>query len=143
MDVRKVLSQKSGALISIAPQASLQDAAKLLGEKRIGAVLVMDAGQAMQGILSERDIVRVVGAHGPEALKQPVSAHMTAKVVTTTPAASLDQVMEAMTQGRFRHLPVVENGKVTGLISIGDVVKHRVAQIEADAQALRDYIQTA
>jgi CBS domain-containing protein len=143
MDVGKILAHKDGAVASIEPQRSLQDAARLLGEKRIGALLVMGPGQKLLGILSERDIVRAVGLKGAAALADPVSMHMTAKVTTTTSAATLDQVMEAMTVGRFRHLPVVEDGKLLGIISIGDVVKNRVAEIEADAKALRDYIAMA
>jgi CBS domain-containing protein len=143
MTVGKILAQKNGDVASIEPNHSLQDAARLLGDKRIGALLVMGPGRKLLGILSERDIVRAVGVKGAGALTDPVSAHMTAKVTTTTRAATLDQVMEAMTIGRFRHLPVVEDDTLLGIISIGDVVKNRVAEIEADAKALRDYIATA
>ncbi len=143
MTVQRVLANKGHDILTIQPHRTLADAAAVLGEKRIGALLVTGAQGELLGILSERDLVRAIGKDGAAALAHAVSKHMTAKVVTTTPAAKLDDVMVMMTQGRFRHVPVMENGKLAGLISIGDVVKHRVADIEADAKALRDYIAMA
>ena len=97
----------------------------------------------MLGILSERDIVRAVARGGAAALEHPVSQHMTGKVVTCTRQTTINELMDEMTQRKFRHMPVVENGRLCGIISIGDVVKHRVAEIEAEHQALREYIATA
>jgi CBS domain-containing protein len=143
MTVQRVLATKGHDILTIQPHRTLAEAAGVLGEKRIGALLVTGAQGELLGILSERDLVRAIGKEGAAALAHAVSKHMTAKVVTTTPAAKLDDVMVLMTQGRFRHVPVMNNGKLAGLISIGDVVKHRVADIEADAKALRDYIAMA
>jgi CBS domain-containing protein len=143
MSVETILGQKGREIITIGREQSLAQAAHLLAEKRIGAVVVSDGGGALQGILSERDIVRALARHGALALDAPVSAHMTADVVTCTRQAAVNDLMEIMTKGKFRHIPVVENGKLVGIISIGDVVKSRVAEIEAESQALKDYIATA
>ncbi|KTT63752.1 CBS domain-containing protein, partial [Sphingomonas endophytica] len=115
---------------------------KLLGERKSGAVLVMEQGR-MEGILSERDIVRVLSERGAGALDEPVSAVMTRKVVSCRQSDTVSALMEMMTTGKFRHLPVVEDGKVVGLISIGDIVKSRVQEYEREQEALRDYIKTA
>ena len=125
------------------PHRTLAEAIRTLSEKRIGAVVVMGADGALVGILSERDIIRALGELGASALESAVSRSMTSKVVTCRPQTSVDELMEIMTTGRFRHVPVVENGRVTGLVSIGDVVKHRVAAIEAESKAMRDYIAMA
>ncbi len=143
MNVAAILAAKGREVATIPPHRTLSEAARLLAERRIGAVVVTDAKGLVLGILSERDIVRVIGLSGPEALSDAVSRHMTARVVTCTEATDLHDLMEAMTTGRFRHMPVVEEGRLAGIISIGDVVKHRVAVIEADARAMRDYIATA
>ncbi len=115
----------------------------MLASKRIGAVVVTGADGELLGILSERDIIRAIGEHGGGALDKPVSKFMTAKVVTCSMATTFDHLMQMMTAGRFRHVPVVEHGKLMGIISIGDVVKARVAEIEGEAQAMRDYIAMA
>lgn len=125
------------------PHRTLAEAIRTLSEKRIGAVVVMGADGALVGILSERDIIRALGELGAGALESAVSRSMTSKVVTCRPQTSVDELMEIMTTGRFRHVPVVENGRVTGIVSIGDVVKHRVAAIEAESKAMRDYIAMA
>lgn len=142
MTVQAILGSKGQQIISVKPDAKLSVAIKLLGERRIGAVLVMSDGR-MEGILSERDIVRVLGERGAGVLDEPVSAVMTRKVVTCKSADTVGAIMEKMTTGKFRHLPVVENEKVVGLISIGDVVKSRVREYEREQEALRDYIKTA
>ena len=115
---------------------------KVLGDKRIGAVLVTNLGR-IEGILSERDIVRVLSERGAEALDEPISNVMTRKVVSCKQSDTVGAIMEMMTLGKFRHLPVVEDGKVVGLISIGDVVKWRVQEYEREQEALREYIKTA
>ncbi|WP_210484531.1 CBS domain-containing protein [Microvirga antarctica] len=143
MSVNRILSSKGHEVVTIAPDRLLDEAVRMLAERRIGAVLVRDGEHPVSGIISERDIVRAVSTHGADALHMPLSSFMTAKVVTCTSASSVNDVMEAMTNGRFRHVPVVEEGRLIGIISIGDVVKHRLAEIEAEAQSIRDYIATA
>ena len=142
MTVRAILDTKGHQIESVEPDARLSSAIKTLAERRIGAVLVMSQGR-MEGILSERDIVRVLGERGAAALDEPVSAVMTRKVVSCRQADTVAAILEMMTSGKFRHLPVVEDGRVVGLISIGDIVKWRVREYEAEQEALREYIKTA
>src|SRR5580700_5683356 len=120
MTVRTILDTKGHNIQSVEPEAKLFSAIKILGERKIGAVLVMSAGR-IEGILSERDIVRVLAERGAAALDEPVSAVMTKKVVTCRAADTVAGIMEVMTLGKFRHLPVVEESKVVGIISIGDI----------------------
>lgn len=143
MNVEQLLSGKGHDVISVQPHRTLAEAIRTLSQKRIGALIVMGADGALVGILSERDIIRALGELGGGALESAVSRSMTSKVVTCRPQTSVDELMEIMTTGRFRHVPVVENGRVTGIVSIGDVVKHRVAAIEAESKAMRDYIAMA
>ncbi len=142
MTVRAILDAKGRQVQTVKPETTLSQAIKILGEKKIGAVLVMNKGQ-IEGILSERDIVRVLGERGAKVLDEPVSAVMTRKVVSCRQNDTVAALMETMTSGKFRHLPVLENERVVGLISIGDVVKWRVREYEAEQEALRDYIKTA
>lgn len=142
MTVRSILNTKGHQIMSVEPDAKLADAVKLLGEKKIGAVLVMSQNR-LEGILSERDIVRVLGERGAGVLEEPVSQVMTRKVVTCKETDTVAELMEMMTTGKFRHLPVLDNNQVVGLISIGDIVKRRVQEYEAEQEALRDYIKTA
>jgi CBS domain-containing protein len=142
MTVRTILDTKGHHILSVEPDAKVSAAIKLLGERKIGAVLVMNQGR-LEGIISERDIVRVLGERGARILEEPVSAVMTRKVVSCRESDTVAGIMEMMTIGKFRHLPVVEDGKVVGLISIGDIVKSRVQEYEAEQEALRDYIKTA
>jgi len=142
MTVRAILDSKGHHVLSVEPDAKVSVAVKLLGERRIGAVLVMTQGR-IEGILSERDIVRVLGERGAGMMDEPVSAVMTRKVVSCCEKDTVSEIMEMMTNGKFRHLPVVEDGKVAGLISIGDVVKWRVGEYEREQEALREYIKTA
>ena len=114
---------------------------KLLAERRIGAVVILGADHRIVGILSERDIVRTLAEHGPTALHQPVGQVMTRDVQTCSEADTIESLMGRMTTGKFRHMPVVEQGKLIGIVSIGDVVKSRVEEMEHDAAALRDYIR--
>lgn len=143
MIVNRILSAKGRDVATIAPDRTLNDAARALSERRIGALLVVDGQRPVSGIISERDIVRALAAHGPEALHQPVSRFMTEKVMTCTGDTPIHEVMELMTDKKFRHVPVVEGGALVGIVSIGDVVKLRLAEIEAEAQAIREYIATA
>jgi CBS domain-containing protein len=142
MTVRAILDSKGHHVLSVEPGAKLSAAIKLLSERRIGAVLVMNQGR-IEGILSERDIVRVLGERGASVVDEPVSTVMTRKVVSCREKDTVSEIMEMMTNGKFRHLPVVEDGKVAGLISIGDVVKWRVGEYEREQEALREYIKTA
>jgi CBS domain-containing protein len=142
MTVRAILDTKGHQIQSVPPEATLAAAIKLLAERKIGAVLVMDAGR-IEGILSERDIVRVLGERGASVLEEPVSAVMTRKVVNCKQSDTVSAIMEMMTLGKFRHLPVVESDRVVGLISIGDIVKWRVREYEQEQEALREYIKTA
>jgi CBS domain-containing protein len=142
MTVRAILDSKGHQVESVEPETRLSAAIKLLSERKIGAVLVMSKGR-IEGILSERDIVRVLGERGASVLDEPVSAVMTRKVVSCRQADTVAAIMEMMTTGKFRHLPVVEEGSVVGLISIGDIVKWRVREYETEQEALREYIKTA
>jgi CBS domain-containing protein len=142
MTVRAILNSKGHQIQSVEPNATLAAAIKILSERKIGAVLVISSGR-IEGILSERDIVRVLGQRGASVLDESVSSVMTRKVVHCKPSDTVGAVMEMMTSGKFRHLPVLENDRVIGLISIGDIVKWRVQEYENEQEALRDYIKTA
>ena len=143
MTVRTILEEKGFDVQTIAPEATLRQATELLAAKRIGAIVVTDPERRVVGILSERDVVRVVGLDGPGRLDDTVSSVMTSRVVTCEGSESVHQIMEHMTAGRFRHLPVVQGGKLVGIISIGDVVKHRLAEMERESHAMREYILSA
>jgi CBS domain-containing protein len=143
MTVARILATKGRDVVITQPHRTLSEVVGILSDKGIGAIVVTGANGQVLGIISERDIVRAVARHGAAALDHATSRHMTAKVVTTHEGATLDSLMEVMTGGRFRHVPVVENERLVGLVSIGDVVKHRVADIETEQQALKDYIATA
>jgi CBS domain-containing protein len=147
MNVKTILAAKQrnlgGDIISIEPTADLATAAKLLSTHRIGAVVILGAGGRLAGILSERDIVRSLSEHGGAALDLPVGQVMTRNVATCTEEESVASIMERMTAGKFRHVPVVADGRLIGVVSIGDVVKHRVEEIESESEAMRDYIRTA
>lgn len=143
MTVKHILSEKGGKVVTISPTASLADAAKLLSERRIGALVVTGAGDRVVGIVSERDIVRILAARGAAGLGLTLTDVMTRKVVTCDAAATVGVIMEQMTAGKFRHVPVVDGEKLVGIISIGDVVKWRLLEMEREQTALRDYIQTA
>jgi len=142
MTVRAVLESKGYNVVTVEPHARVSAAVKLLSERRIGAVIVM-SDRRIAGILSERDIVRVLGERGSAELDETVDAVMTRKVVTCRASDTVAAIMEKMTDGKFRHLPVVEDNRVIGLISIGDVVKRRVMEYEQEQEAMRDYIKTA
>ena len=142
MTVKAILSAKGRDVVTVAPQTSLSDLCTLLAGKKIGAVVITDEGRRVLGIISERDVVRAV-ARGPGALFDPVSMHMTREVVTVREDVTVASLMSQMTQGRFRHLPVVVEGQLAGLISIGDVVKHRLEEMESEREALKEYITSS
>jgi CBS domain-containing protein len=153
MLVKQLLSMKSNSgkpgiaadtVVTIAPTATLGEAAKLLAERRIGAVVVSSDGARPEGILSERDIVRQLGPGGAQALSEPIGGVMTRSVQTCTPADDALTILERMTEGRFRHMPVVdEDGRMLGVISIGDAVSGRLKELAAEKEALTGMIMGA
>jgi CBS domain-containing protein len=143
MSVEHILAGKGRDVVTIAPERTLAEAAETLSGRRIGAVVVVGPGGEVAGILSERDVVRAVAEGGGAALSDPVSSRMTVPVVTCRREAGVDELMSLMTDNKFRHVPVLDNGRLDGIVSIGDIVKHRLAEVEAEHKALRDYIATA
>ena len=143
MTVKAILSQKGYDVATIEPTATLSAAVKQLAQRRIGALVVTGADRRVVGIVSERDIVHELAAHGAASLDLPLTDVMTREVVTCRISDTVTSVMERMTAGKFRHLPVVEQGRLAGIVSIGDVVKHRLEDMEREQSAMRDYIQTA
>ena len=143
MTVKAILSVKGTEVLTIEPTTSLAAAAKLLAERKIGALVVTGPDQRVVGIVSERYIVQELAAHGPAALDLALTEVMTRKVTTCSASDTISSVMERMTAGKFRHLPVLDQGRLAGIVSIGDVVKHRLQEMEREQSALRDYIQTA
>ena len=140
MLIRQILAGKGREVVSTRPDATIAEVARLLKAKRIGAVVVTDADGALCGIISERDLARGLADHGAELLGMRVRDLMTADVSTCAPDDGIDKLMQQMTEGRFRHLPVIEDGRMIGIISIGDVVKHRLQELENEAHLLHDYI---
>lgn len=141
MLVQTILAAKpTGGVIWMSPDTSVSDVAGLLSEKRIGAVVISTTGQDPTGILSERDIVREIGRRGAGVLSEPASALMTADPVTCGPDTRAGQVLEMMTAGRFRHMPVVQDGKMVGVVTIGDVIKARLDEISMEKDALEGMI---
>lgn len=139
MTVQHILEDKGSDIVSVSAGDKLAAVTAILAQKRIGAVLVME-GERISGILSERDIVRALAERGADAMECPVSERMTREVETCEPRETIESVMRRMTDGRFRHLPVLESGRLVGVVSIGDVVKRRIAEIEREADQLREYI---
>lgn len=143
MTVSTILAEKGRDVVTIQPGASLADTANLLAERRIGAALILGADRRLIGIISERDIVQALAASGVAALDLPVSQAMTRKVETCSESETISSIMERMTKGKFRHLPVIDQGRLVGIVSIGDVVKQRLQEMERESAAMRDYILTA
>jgi len=143
MNVKWILASKGTDVATIEPTADIASAVRLLAARNIGALVVIDSSHQVAGIISERDIIRELADRGVETLQRPVGEVMTRKLVTCTRVDTISTVMELMTAGRFRHLPVVERGQLIGIISIGDVVKHRLQEIETESATLRDYIRNA
>ena len=142
MTIALVLQGKGSAVETIASDASVFDAVRRLGEKRIGALPVLE-GDRITGIMSERDVIYCLRDHGAEVLDWPVSRVMTSPAITADPSTDVLAALALMTQRRIRHLPVVESHEIRGIVSIGDLVKHRMERIEAEAEAMRSYIQSA
>ncbi len=143
MTVSVILANKGREVVSIEPNASLAEAVRLLAEKRIGAAVILGADRRLAGIISERDIVRVLAERGAAVLDEPVSQTMTRKVESCNESDTVSQIMQRMTEGKFRHMPVVDQGQVVGVVSIGDIVKYRLHEMERESTAMRDYIMTA
>lgn len=141
MNVQSIIGGKGSDVATIPQTASLRDAVQALGERRVGALVVSGDGRAIEGIVSERDIVRAASAMGAEALDRSVGSVMSTDVVTCTHGDGVDRLMSLMTERRIRHLPVVdERGQLAGIVSIGDVVKARLTQLEQENHALAEYI---
>lgn len=140
MTIAAILGTKGGEVVSVPVSASAQAAMTTLAERRIGALPVMD-GEAVAGIFSERDVLYAIARNGAAALDRPVAELMTAPPISVAPDQSIIGALALMTQRRIRHLPVVSDGRLVGFVSIGDLVKHRIERIEAEAEAMRSYIQ--
>lgn len=140
MRVNEVLRRKGGSVVTIAPDRTVRELLALLAEHHIGAVVVSGDGASVDGIVSERDVVRRLDADGDGILDGAVSAIMTPEVQTCGPRDQVDELMAVMTESRIRHLPVLVDGRLTGIVSIGDVVKHRIAEIQDERDQLTAYI---
>jgi CBS domain-containing protein len=142
MNVASILKSKGRAVSTVRPNATLLDITKKLAPKKIGAVIVVGDNGHVDGIISERDVIRALSDHGAQALSLTVSEVMTRTVVACQETSELDELMEMMTKGRFRHLPVIEDDALVGIISIGDVVKYHLAEVEMEVSAMRNYLAT-
>ena len=142
MNVQTILGEKGSEVATIAAGATVADAVRLLGERRIGALPVVDEGQ-VTGIMSEREVIYCLRDHGAEVMDWPISRVMTAPAITVDPSTPVMSALALITQKRIRHLPVVADGRLVGIVSIGDLVKHRIERIESEAAAMREYIQSA
>ena len=140
MSVSEILTEKGREVFTANFDNKIEEIAKVLAEKKIGAAIILDNKNDVCGIASERDIVREIAKSGSAALSRPVSVCMTQKIISCNETDTLDGLMEKMSQGRFRHLPVIQDGKLSGIISIGDVVKHKIMQAEREAEDMRRYI---
>jgi len=140
MQVKHILRNKGRTVVTTEHETTLSEAARLLARRRIGAVVVMDGKGNVTGILSERDIVRAIADHSVAALGQNIGRYMTRDVSTCSESDTVDELMATMTHGRFRHMPVVEDGRLCGIVSIGDVVKTCIEETTREAQSLREYI---
>jgi CBS domain-containing protein len=143
MNVETILRNKGNRVATIRPEATIADAVGMLNRERIGALVVSENGGGVDGILSERDIVMALGDHGGELLSRPVSAIMTRPVITCEPSDSVGELMAEMTSRRIRHFPVLCDGRLCGIVSIGDLVKNRLDEVEYEASSLRSFIAGA
>ncbi|MEO1020592.1 MAG: CBS domain-containing protein [Pseudomonadota bacterium] len=142
MTIEAILNRKGAKVATIKGEATMSEAARILAEANIGALVVSPDGSTVQGILSERDIVKSLGQSGVSILEEPVSKHMTANVVTCQKSDRAVSIMGRMTQRRIRHLPVVDDGAMIGIVSIGDIVKTRIDELQGEAEAMRDMLHT-
>lgn len=142
MTIGRIIASRHQDIVTCSPQTSVGDAARLLAERRIGALPVLD-GTKVAGIFSERDLLYCVAREGDGVLEMQVAEVMTAPPITVDPATTANEALALMTRRRVRHLPVLENGEFIGFVSIGDIVKYRLESVENEAEAMRDYIRTA
>jgi CBS domain-containing protein len=142
VNIGQILNSKTRGVATARPEDSIQDIAARLAQRKIGAVVIVGDNGKVAGIISERDIIRLVAEHGASALAMRASDGMTREVISCSRTSTLDEIMEAMTLGRFRHLPVIEDGALVGIVSIGDVVKHHTAEVELEVTAMRGYLAT-
>ncbi len=142
MNISQILKAKGRAVATTRPDSTLSEVIGKLAQKKIGAIVIVGDNGEVVGILSERDVIRRLAEHGAAALKEPISESMTSSVISCQETSTLEEMMELMTQGRFRHVPVIEDGALVGIVSIGDIVKHHVAEVEMEVTAMRDYFAT-
>jgi CBS domain-containing protein len=140
VNVEQILKAKGAGVTTVPVTATIETAAQKLADKKIGAVVVVKSDGGMTGIISERDIIRGIATEGAKILTSPVSKLMTRDVFTCTPHDTLDDLMEVMTQRRIRHLPVLDRGRLVGIVSIGDAVKYQIAEVVQEAALMREYI---
>ncbi len=140
MSVKAILNEKGRQVVTVDPQAKVRQAVALLSENRIGAVIIVKPGDKIAGILTERDVVAAMAKFGAECLDKTVSAVMWSKVYSCTEDMSIDDIMEIMNNMRARHLPVEKNGRLVGIVSIGDAVRHHIRAIEHEAEQIKAYI---
>ncbi|PPC99717.1 MAG: inosine-5-monophosphate dehydrogenase [Hyphomicrobium sp.] len=142
MNIGQILKTKARGVSTARAEDTIQEIATRLAQRKIGAVVIVGENGKVVGIISERDIIRLIAEHGPKALTMVASSGMTREVVSCSKTSTLEEIMDAMTQGRFRHLPVIEDGSLVGIVSIGDVVKHHTAEVELEVTAMRGYLAT-
>lgn len=142
MNIGQILKTKARGVSTARAEDTIQEIATRLSQRKIGAVVIVGENGKVVGIISERDIIRLIAEHGPKALTMSASSGMTREVVSCSKTSTLEEIMDAMTQGRFRHLPVIEDGSLVGIVSIGDVVKHHTAEVELEVTAMRGYLAT-
>jgi CBS domain-containing protein len=142
MNIAQILKSKGRAVATARPNATLSEVIAKLAQKKIGAIVMVGDNGELVGILSERDVIRQLAERGEAALNEPASKSMTSSVISCHESSTLEEMMELMTQGRFRHVPVIEDGALVGIVSIGDIVKHHVAEVEMEVTAMRDYFAT-
>lgn len=143
MTVARILARKGRNVATVHPETTLREAIRILADKHIGALVAVDSSGTMEGIVSERDVVRAIATHGAEALDDAVSRFMTKKVVSASGDDGVLDIAQKMTTGRFRHMPVLDGKRLVGIVSVGDAIKYRLEQMEAEQEALKDYIATA
>jgi CBS domain-containing protein len=142
LNIGQILKTKTRGVSTARPEDTIEEIATRLAQRKIGAVVIVGDGGSVAGIISERDIIRMIAEHGAKALTMSVSSGMTREVICCNRSSTLDEIMEAMTNGRFRHLPVIEDGALIGIVSIGDVVKYHTAEVELEVTAMRGYLAT-
>jgi CBS domain-containing protein len=140
--IGQILKSKARGVMTARPDDSIHEIALRLASRKIGAIVIVGEQGKVAGIISERDIIRLIAEHGANALTMRASEGMTREVISCSGANTLEEIMEMMTNGRFRHIPVIEDGALVGIISIGDVVKHHTAEVELEVSAMRGYLAT-